>query len=133
MDGYVRCDAGRSASRRPRQKNDCTVRALALARGLTYDEAYDTLKAAGRGCGERFDLGRWLDGQAWVTKIPFPAVKGQPRMNPVEFRRRYPAGTFIVRVAKHVFVVRSGEVIDDTPVRGDRCIYTAWKVEGPGA
>lgn len=49
MDGYVRCDAGRSASRRPRQKNDCTVRALALARGLTYDEAYDTLKAAGRG------------------------------------------------------------------------------------
>lgn len=46
-------------------------------------------------------------------------------MNPVEFRRRYPAGTFIVRVAKHVFVVRNGE--------GDRCIYTAWKVEGPGA
>lgn len=129
MDGYVRSDAGRSASRRRRQKNDCTVRALALARGTAYDDAYDTLKSAGRGCGGRFDLGRWLGDQTWATKIPFPAVKGQPRMNPVEFRRRYPVGTFIVRVAKHVFVVRDGVAIDDTPVRADRCVYTAWKIE----
>ncbi len=128
MDGYVRCDAGRSASRRPRQKNDCTVRALALSRGLPYDDAYDLLKEAGRGCGERFDLGRWLDGQVWATKISFPAIKGEPRMNPVEFRRRYPVGTYVCRVAKHVFTVIDGVVMDDKPVRGDRCIYTAWQI-----
>lgn len=41
MDGWVKSDAGRSESRRPRQKNDCTVRALALALELRYDDAYD--------------------------------------------------------------------------------------------
>lgn len=126
--GYVRSDAGRSASRRPHQKNDCTVRALALSLGLPYDDAYDRLKEAGRRCGGRFDMGRWLDAQPWASKIPFPAVKGQPRMNPVEFRRRYPVGTFVCKVAKHVFVVIDGVVMDDTPVRGDRCIYTAWYI-----
>lgn len=128
MDGWIRSDAGRAESRRPRQKNDCTVRALALSRGMPYDEAYDRLKLAGRGCGERFDLGRWLDDQDWATKIPFPAVKGQPRMNPVEFCRLYPVGTFVLRVSKHVFTVIDGVVIDDMPVRGDRCVYTAWKI-----
>lgn len=129
MEGWVKSDAGRSESRRPRQKNDCTVRALALALELRYDDAYDWLKSAGRACGERFDLGRWLDGQDWATKIPFPAVKGQPRMNPVEFCRLYPVGTFVCRVAKHVFTVIDGVVIDDTPVRADRCVYTAWKID----
>jgi len=129
MDGYIRCDAGRSKSRRPRQKNDCTVRALALARGLGYDDAYERLKAAGRDCGQRFDLGRWLGGQAWATKIPFPAIKGQPRMTPADFRRRYPVGTYICRVSKHVFVFIDGVVHDDAPLRDDRCIYTAWKIE----
>lgn len=52
---FQQTDAGRAKSRRPRQKNDCTVRALALARSLHYDAAYDDLKKAGRGCSERFD------------------------------------------------------------------------------
>lgn len=63
MDGWVKSDAGRYGSRRPRQKNDCTVRALALAMGLPYDEAYDRLKEAGRRCGDRCIYSAWQINQ----------------------------------------------------------------------
>lgn len=124
-------DAGRSRSRRPRQKSDCTVRALALARGLSYDLAYDLLADAGRKCSRGFAFPAWLNAQPWATKIPFPAVKGQRRMNPAAFTKTYPAGTFICRVAKHVFTVIDGVVLDAFENSPDRCIYTAWRIDPP--
>ena len=125
---WSRTDAGRSESRRPRQSNDCTVRALATARQITYDAAYDVLKDAGRSSGRRFRMQDWLDLQPWAEKISFPAVKGKPRMNVAAFVHQYPQGIFIVRVAKHVFAVRDGVVFDDSHNRPDRCVYTAWKI-----
>lgn len=126
-------DAGRSTSRRPKQSNDCTVRALALARGMEYDEAYDVLADAGRTCGRGFDFVTWVAGQPWARKIAFPAVKGQTRMNPASFVQQFPSGVFICRVAKHVFVVKNGVVHDVFENRPDRCIYTAWEVVEPSA
>jgi len=37
-----------NSSKRPRQRNDCTVRAIAIACDFSYDSAYDLLKANGR-------------------------------------------------------------------------------------
>lgn len=128
---FQQTDAGRSQSRRPKQTNDCTVRALALARGLAYDEACDLLKAAGRGCSNKFHLGDWLKGQPWAQKTSFQAIKGQRRMNPVRFCAEHPKGTFICKTAKHVFVVIDGVVLDNTIVPDARCIYTAWAVTPP--
>lgn len=125
---WTRTDAGRSDSRRPRQSNDCTVRALATACQLSYDAAYDILKDAGRSSGRRFRMQDWLDQQTWAKKISFPAVKGRPRMNVATFSRQYQHGTYIVRVAKHVFAVRDGVVFDDNHNRPDRCVYTAWRI-----
>jgi len=121
-------DGGRAGSRRPRQSKDCTVRAVALARNIPYDAAYDLLHEAGRKCSRGFHVQRWLGDQAWATKIPFPAVKGQPRMNPATFTKQLPTGRFICRVAKHVFAVIDGVVHDSFENRPDRCIYTAWAI-----
>lgn len=125
---FVQTDAGRSASKRPKQTNDCTVRALALARSLSYDKAYDLLAALGRKCGGRFKFGEWLSEQTWTIKTSFPATKGLQRMNPVEFCKRFPAGTHILKTSKHVFIVRNGVVLDDRPTNPNRCIYAAWEV-----
>lgn len=125
---WVRHDGGRASSKRPKQKNDCTVRALALARGLSYDTAYDVLRAAGRQCNGRFQFGDWLDQQTWTTRIGFPAVKGHSRMNPGAFVQQFPRGRYICRVARHCFTVVNGIVLDDTPVPSGRCIYVAWAV-----
>lgn len=115
-------------SRRPKQKNDCTVRALAIARRIDYDEAYEILAAAGRQCSKGIVFKDWIELQPWADKIPFPAIKGEKRMNPVEFTRRFPIGTYICKVSKHVFAVVDGVVHDTTQIRSNRCIYTAWKI-----
>ncbi|MDK9702457.1 MAG: hypothetical protein OEL20_04905 [Sulfuritalea sp.] len=126
---WIKTDAGRSESRRPKQKNDCTVRAVALVRHLSYDDAYDLLAAAGRECRRGFNIVDWLATQPWARKIPFPAVKGKPRMNPATFVKQFPTGTYICRVAKHVFAVRNGVVLDDFENIPNRCIYSAWAID----
>ena len=125
---WSKTDAGRSSSKRPKQVNDCTVRALALTRGLSYDEAYDLLKAAGRESNRRFLMVPYLNQQAWAQKIAFPAVKGERRMSPVTFTKQFSTGVYICRTAKHVFPVLNGVVYDDHKARPSRCIYTAWKI-----
>lgn len=122
-------DAGRGQSRRPRQKDDCTVRALSIARGLAYDAAYDLLKSAGRKSHRGFGLKKWLEGQPWAERVSFPAVAGESRMNIAAFCQSHPTGTWIVRVAKHVFCVRSGVVHDDFEQSPLRCVYSAWAID----
>ena len=126
---WIQSDAGRSQSKRPKQKNDCTVRGLAIARDITYDCAYDILKSRERQCAKGFHIGQWLGKQPWAQKISFPAVKGVRRMNIAEFCGQYSTGRYICRVAKHVFAVVNGVVYDTDINRCDRCVYLAWKVE----
>ena len=125
---WAKTDAGRGSSKRPKQVNDCTVRALVLTRGLSYDEAYDVLKAAGRECNKRFLMVAYLNQQPWAHKIAFQAVKGERRMNPVTFTKQFSSGVYICRTAKHVFAVLNGVVFDDHKAGPSRCIYTAWKI-----
>lgn len=127
---FERTDSGRSSSRRQREQNDCTVRAVATAFGLDYDDAYDALAEGGRKCSRGFNLSKWLavQGIASVQRLSFPAVKGRRRMNPATFCSQYPVGNYICRVAKHVFAVVDGVVHDDQEQRPDRCIYLAWRI-----
>ncbi|MHB1696541.1 MAG: hypothetical protein ACYCSQ_00315 [bacterium] len=124
---YFKTDAGRSSSKRPRQINDCTVRAVAMAFSISYDEAYDRLKSFGRKCGRGFHIDDYMS-VAGAKKISFPAVKGEYRMNTWKFCREYDKGTYICRVAKHVFTVIDGVVCDMVPPFLDRCIYKAWEI-----
>ena len=122
-------DAGRSTSKRPRQTNDCTVRALASAAGAEYDRVYDTLAAAGRKGARGFDIRTWakraeFNGYrfAWLG---FPAVKGMWRVNPVLFALKFPEGRFILRTAKHVIACVDGRISDTTNAIEGRCVYGA--------
>lgn len=135
---FLKTDAGRGASRRPRQSNDCTVRAIALAAGLPYDAAYDRCAEEGRRCGRGMHLKDWLpvatvNGYRFVW-TPCPAVKGEWRENPVTFANRHPSGRFILKLAKHVLACVDGVVMDTTEHQGPmglgwRCVYGAWKLE----
>jgi hypothetical protein len=137
---FVKTDGGRTQSKRPKQTNDCTVRALALVTETPYDTVYDKLKEHGRVCSDGFHLSRWIWGQVdpvlgepeYVFGYtaywrPFQAQKGKKRMNPVEFTKTFPQGRYICRTAKHVFAVIDGVVYDAFQERDDRCIYGAWE------
>lgn len=125
---FIQSDGGRGASRRPKQSNDCTVRALAIARNMAYDDAYDLLAEAGRKCARGFHLQHWLNDQPFARKMAFQAVKGQRRMNPAAFCARFTKGRYICRASKHVFAVIDGVLYDTARNRPDRCIYTAWEI-----
>jgi len=125
---FIFNDGGRATSRRPRQRDDCTVRALAIALRIPYDDAYDQLAGAGRKCSRGFRLSDWLNDQPFARRISFPAVKGERRMNPARFCKDYPTGTYIAKVAKHTFAVVDGVVHDTFENSPDRCIYVAWEI-----
>lgn len=129
---FEKTDGGKAGSRRPKQTNDCTVRALALATELGYDAAYDLMAEAGRKCSRRFHFKKLANtGKAngyqfrWHS---FPAIKGQSRMNLATFCESHPQGRWVVRVAKHVAAVIDGVYYDSFAERPDRCVYGAWEV-----
>lgn len=144
-------DAGRSKSKRPKQRADCTVRALAICTGLSYDDAFDILKEGGRknGCG--FDLEKYLrrtpvrkpyrplylvphtDLLVGDTLYYFQAHKigrepGAKRLYRIsDFVKDHRQGQLIAATAKHIFAVVNGVVQDDVPThyQQDRPVY-AW-------
>jgi hypothetical protein len=132
---FKTADGGRSESRRPKQKNDCTVRALAIAADLPYDEAYDMLMQSGRKSHRGFNFKGWLKKVGNVvngyrfTWEAYLATKGQARMNPVRFAKEKASGRYIVRTAKHVNTVIDGVSHDTFRTYDQRCIYGAWRVE----
>lgn len=131
-------DSGRSNSKRPKQSNDCSVRAMAAAFDLDYDYTYDMLAAAGRKCAQGFGIMKWItknsvDGvllDRRVEYMHFPAVKGETRMNVEKFVREHQTGSYIIRVSKHVACVKDGRILDWMTVEdeGLRCVYTAFKI-----
>lgn len=128
-------DGGRSTSKRSKQKNDCTVRALALATKTPYDEVYEVLASHGRKCSQGIFFWKWLKSidntvlDHRFDRTSFPAVKGLRRMNPVRFCEEHPRGTYICTTAGHVFAVIDGVVQDDHQTYDERCIYSAWFVQ----
>lgn len=130
-------DGGRSKSRRPRQSNDCTMVALAIACELPYDAVYDYLKEEGRKCWSGFRFGDWVKLLKWneqdffgydLNWFALPAKKGELRVSPDKFCEMYPKGTYILRVSRHVIAVKDGVYYDHTNW-GHRCVYGAWKIE----
>ena len=127
---FVQTDAGRKHSKRPKQKLDCSVRVLALARGLTYDAAYDVLGAAGRKPSRRFKMHLWLDKQKWATLCVFPFLHGKPPMTVLRFLNLFPVGLWILQCDKHVTLVRDGLLYDEhREWLGEHRVYAAWVVQ----
>jgi len=115
-------DGGRNSATRPVKDDDCAIRALALAANLPYDRAHDVLKG-------NVPLARVKALAALkIEKMTFPSSKGQPRMTPSAFCQKFPSGTFIVKTAKYVFVIRDGVALDVRQEPAGSCIYAAWRV-----
>ena len=127
-------DGGRSTSKRPKQTNDCTVRAFAISFNMGYDIAYEYLAKQGRECSQGFELNKLLEKtpnlfDKKVTKLSFPAKKGVSRMNVKDFVSQYTNGTYIIRVSKHMACVKDGVLEDTYNSYPFKCVYTAFKVE----
>lgn len=108
------------------------MRALATARSIPYDEAWELLyRVQGelRRCGfalvESLSAGDTRFGV--IRTVAFPAARGKPRLTGAEFCKRYPKGRFVLRMANHVAAVKDG-LIYDTWNSSAKCVYTAWEI-----
>lgn len=128
---FVQHDGGRSMSRRPRQRLDCAVRAIATALVMDYDRVYDALAAGGRKSGRSTPKATWkafLGGRC--ERVAFPAAAGAARVNVVGFCAGAGAkGRWVVQCAKHLFAVIDGTVFDDGQPRWNACVYAAWRAK----
>lgn len=129
---FRKFDAGKGLRPTSAPKGDCQVRALTTASGMSYGNAYSLLyaiQAEMHAC--HFTLVEALranDPRLKVKRsIPCAAVKGQPRMTGAEFCRKYPKGSFILQVAKHVVAVEDGVLIDSWD-SSRKCVYGAWEI-----
>jgi hypothetical protein len=129
---FRKTDAGRSQSSRPRSRNDCVQRSVALVCGVSFDEAYEIM--AHLDCWESFYS--WIISLAPVHSLgvlfkchPFP----QPRYDLARFCKEHPFGRWIIHVHEHVFAVVDGVVLDERRPRARQCVYAAWKCKRAGA
>jgi len=132
---FINDDAGRSKSNRPLQKNDCSVRALAIVADIPYDSAYDFCKDHGRNSHRGFNLDDILkkhakDGTRFydcrIIKHSFQSVKGQKRMYRGAFCVLHPEGKYIITEAGHLTAVVDG-MNHDNHWDCFRCVYTAYE------
>jgi hypothetical protein len=94
----------------PRSRNDCTVRAVANAWGMPYDEAAQVCKKHGR---KRINSG--MKGTAVMEmltnlgarRMPLHGSKVWITLNVLDSTR-----TYLVLIPGHIFTVRNGVVLD---------------------
>lgn len=122
-------DAGKSVSRHPHEKNDCSVRAIAKCLGIPYDKAYSILVKQGRKQDRPFHVVPYLkrhckfDGAQHKLQYNYKIVKLH------QFAEDNPEGSYVVLVNRHVTACIDGTIYDDHTLAPYRRVYTSWKLK----
>ena len=102
---------------------DCTIRAISVAEGISWDKAYRKLSDYARVRGLMMNsvesIEKYLDDNYERTCEDYMTVG--------EFAYENPKGTFLVTMPGHIVAVVDGEIID-TFDPSDRIMFCAWNV-----
>lgn len=114
-----------------RKVGDCAIRAVAVATGLGWDEAYKQLSSAGfyYKCAmndiEAVDIVLKDNGfKVGTIKVQ----KGEKRPTVSEFARNTPEWYCVLRVANHLVASGRGNYVDIWDC-GDKSVYKYWYKE----
>ena len=110
------------------ERNDCTVRALAISTGRPYHDCYMMLANFGRKPNKGTNIRKFLKNNKMVFEFVFKKLRFRKQITLNKFIKKYPLGTYYVRITKHVFVVKDGVAIDMTKPRPYCRITDAWEV-----
>lgn len=107
-------DAGQSISKRPKDKNACTVQTAAIAFNISYDESFEVMKKYGRNKN-----GMWL--KQFNHALKFLAKKYQKTIKLIDvkndidilgFIHTHKNGTYIIDHYNHVSIIVNGIIMD---------------------
>ena len=117
-----------NANPRGRHVNDCTVRAISLATGRSWEETYARLsKFACSQCTMPDDV-KYIDNflEKHFTKVC--GCKNNIKITVGEFVSIHPTGSYLITMRGHITCVRNG-VIYDTFDPSDRYVWGAYLIE----
>lgn len=116
-----------NANPRGRRVNDCTVRAISLATGRTWDQTYRELSEFAQYLAIMPDdviyIDAYLDGRFQNIYM----CKGNKKITVGDFIKKHPNGTFLITMNGHITCVIDG-VIYDTFDPSERFIWGVYKV-----
>ena len=113
---------------------DCVKRAITIASGKDYRDVKNELNRYKKKTGAEVfnewhkNVEPYIKETLGGVKMSFPAVRGEPRMNGERFCIKYPKGTYILQMARHVVCCIDG-CLYDTWDCSDKCVYTAYKIK----
>jgi hypothetical protein len=110
------------------ERNDCTVRALAISTEGSYHDAYMILNSFGRKPNKGTNIRKFFKNNRIVLNKVFKKLKFRKQITLNKFIQKYPTGTFYVRITRHVFVIKDGVAIDMTRPKTFCRITDAWEV-----
>jgi len=111
------------------ERNDCTVRALAISTDMPYHKCYMVLANFGRKPNRGTNIRKFFKNNRTVFHCSFTKLKFRKAITLNKFIKKYPEGTFYVRKSKHVFVVKDGVAIDMSKPKTYCRITDAWEVK----
>ena len=103
--------------------NDCTIRAISLAEGKTWDETYRELSLIAQRNGIILDDVNFIDpllDSRYERVCPEQQYVG-------EFAEEHPKGTFLITMKGHITCCIDGIIYDTFDCR-DRVVWCAWEV-----
>lgn len=102
---------------------DCTIRAISVAEGISWDEAYDELSASARDMGLMISsidaIEEYLDRR--YKRVPFHTKTVG------EFIDKHQKGIYLITMKGHITVLKDG-INYDTFDSSDRIMWNAWRV-----
>lgn len=102
---------------------DCTIRAISVAEGISWDEAYDKLSRSARRMRLMMSsvpaIERYLDTHYDRTCFRDMTVG--------EFIETHPYGTYLITMKGHITVLKDGINYDTFDCR-ERMMWCAWEV-----
>ncbi|MDO5151489.1 MAG: hypothetical protein Q4D76_19220 [Oscillospiraceae bacterium] len=104
--------------------NDCTIRAISLAEGKSWQQTYDELsRIAGRN-------GIILDDVNFIEPLLDSRYKRVRETGSTvgEFIKQHPYGTYLITMKGHITCCVDGTIFDTFDCR-DKTMWCAWRVE----
>ena len=117
-----------NANPRQRRVNDCTVRAISLATGRTWDQAYEELAKVAQAQAIMPDDVTYIDEYQERRFQKVCGCKDRIRITVEEFVDTHSQGTYLITMRGHITCAIDG-CIYDTFDPGDRFVWGAYKVK----
>lgn len=111
-----------------KKTGDCSIRAVAVATGLTWEQAYEGLANSGLKCKTAMNDVEAIND--FLTSIGFiegkiKVHKGEKRPTVDSFAKEHPNWYSVLRVANHITCCGKGNYVDIWDC-GDYSVYKYW-------